>query len=286
METGETEGAKWSRRTARRRRSVISRRSLLERLEPRVVLNGAPVAVADPWYSTKMNTALTVTSQETTLLANDWDPEGTALCASVVAGPSHGSLSNFGSEGTFTYTPTGDYMGFDQFSYRVSDGSDGWIRNETDPYRQAQMLRPWIHQGLVDRAHGIRDGYSAYVQFYLASGGMLVAPKLPAFQTGGKTSGVLQVGEADIPLVSGKPGPAASLPRPAPGFNAITSTHVEGHAAALMRQEGMTPATLYINKAKICVPCCQNLEHMLPPGSKLTIVLPSGETATYIGNIR
>ncbi len=103
---------------------MISRRSLLERLEPRVVLNGAPVAVADPWYSTNLNTALTVTSQGTTLLANDWDPEGTALCASVVAGPNHGALSNFGSDGTFTYTPTGGYMGFDQFSYRVSDGTD------------------------------------------------------------------------------------------------------------------------------------------------------------------
>ncbi len=74
--------------------------------------------------SASVASALTVTSQGTTLLANDWDPEGSSLIASLVAGPSHGSLSNFGSEGTFTYTPTGGYMGFDQFSYRVSDGTD------------------------------------------------------------------------------------------------------------------------------------------------------------------
>ncbi|MHB8971363.1 MAG: LEPR-XLL domain-containing protein, partial [Pirellulaceae bacterium] len=29
---------------------------MIERLEPRVVLNGAPVAVPDPWYNTPLNT--------------------------------------------------------------------------------------------------------------------------------------------------------------------------------------------------------------------------------------
>jgi hypothetical protein len=88
-------------RTAQERRLSSQRHSLIERLEPRVVLNGAPVAVADPWYSTALNTALNVTTQGTTLVANDWDAEGSSLSASVVANPSHGTLSNFQTNGTF-----------------------------------------------------------------------------------------------------------------------------------------------------------------------------------------
>ena len=74
-------------RTARKRRLSSQRHSLIERLEPRVVLNGAPVAVPDPWYSTPMNTTLNVTTQGTTLVANDWDPESSAISASLVSGP-------------------------------------------------------------------------------------------------------------------------------------------------------------------------------------------------------
>ena len=32
-------------------------------------------------------------------------------------------MSNFQSNGTFSYTPTTGYRGFDSFAYRVSDGS-------------------------------------------------------------------------------------------------------------------------------------------------------------------
>ena len=71
-----------------------------------MVLNGTPVAVPDPWYSTPMNTTLNVTTQGTPLVANDGDPENSAISASLVAGPSHGSVSNFQSNGTFSYTPT------------------------------------------------------------------------------------------------------------------------------------------------------------------------------------
>jgi hypothetical protein len=71
--------AKKTREAARRRGLSTNRHSLIERLEPRVVLNGAPVAVADPWYSTAMNTALNVTTQGTPLVANDWDAEGSSL---------------------------------------------------------------------------------------------------------------------------------------------------------------------------------------------------------------
>jgi hypothetical protein len=61
---------------------------LFERLEPRIVLNAAPIARDDASYFTAEDTALTVTTSDTTLLDNDWDPEGDSLTASVVDGPS------------------------------------------------------------------------------------------------------------------------------------------------------------------------------------------------------
>lgn len=61
--------SKIARGTARKRRISSQRHSSIERLVPRVVLNGAPVAVADPWYSTAVSTTLNVTTQGTTLVA-------------------------------------------------------------------------------------------------------------------------------------------------------------------------------------------------------------------------
>jgi hypothetical protein len=111
-------------------------------------------------------------------------------------------------------------------------------------------------------------------------------PKLPNFTQGGKTSGVLRTSSGDVPLVSGRGGPANLLAKPTPGFNSITKTHVEGHAAAIMRQQGIKEATIYINNPRICLPCQQNLANMLPSGSRLTVVLPDGTSRTFIGNAR
>ena len=86
-------------------------------------MNSAPVAVPDPWYTTPQNTTLTVTTQGTTLVANDWDPEGSAITASLVSGPSNGTLGSLQADGTFSYTPNTGFRGFDTFQYRVSDGT-------------------------------------------------------------------------------------------------------------------------------------------------------------------
>ncbi len=52
------------------------------------------------------------------------DPEGTALTYSVVAGPSHGTLSPIGPDGRFTYTPAAGYVGPDSFTFTASDGAN------------------------------------------------------------------------------------------------------------------------------------------------------------------
>lgn len=111
------------RRRLRDARRRSQRQRLFERLEPRVVLNAAPVALADPWYSTAEDTDLIVGSSDTTLLENDWDPEGNSLTAAVVSNPSNGSLTTINADGTFTYSPDTGFSGIDSFTYAANDGS-------------------------------------------------------------------------------------------------------------------------------------------------------------------
>ena len=120
------------KRDKNKRQRFQQRRSLLERLEARVVLNGQPITVADPFYDTAQNTSLTVSTSDTTLLDNDWDPESSSLTASIVANPANGTVTNFSSTaGTFTYTPDNGFSGVDTFTYKVSDGTDDSDDSET-----------------------------------------------------------------------------------------------------------------------------------------------------------
>lgn len=61
---------------------------------------------------------------------------------------------------------------------------------------------------------------------------------------------------------------------------------MEAHAAALMHQQGVRNATLYINR----VPCSNGkngcheyLGRMLPPGARLRVLGPKGFDKTYEG---
>ena len=49
------------------------------------------------------------------------------------------------------------------------------------------------------------------------------------------------------------------------------ATHVEGHAAAIMRQQNINKATLYMGREQ-CDICSKHLSIVLPPGSELTVV--------------
>ena len=55
------------------------------------------------------------------IIKNDTDADGDILTASIVTGPSNGSLT-LRSDGSFTYTPNADYIGTDSFTYKVNDG--------------------------------------------------------------------------------------------------------------------------------------------------------------------
>jgi SCP1.201-like deaminase len=109
---------------------------------------------------------------------------------------------------------------------------------------------------------------------------------LPAFT--GKTEGILRVGDEDVALKSGYDGPSAQLPKPRPGMHGNILSHVEAHAAAVMRLQRVNRATLYINR----IPCtggqrapgCHlNLPRMLPEGAELTVYGPDGFKWVYRG---
>ncbi len=110
----------------------------------------------------------------------------------------------------------------------------------------------------------------------------LVAGSLAAYM-GGKTSGILRTANGDFELQSGYDGPAASIPKGTRGFDLITKSHVEGHASAIMRQQGISEGTLEINNPEICSSCMRLLPRMLPPGATLTVKPGEGEPVTFEG---
>jgi hypothetical protein len=73
------------------------------------------------------------------------------------------------------------------------------------------------------------------------------------------------------------------MPPGSPGYDGRTLSHVEGHAAAFMREQGITEGRLYINNPEICDNCTRLLPKMLPPGSTLSVVLPDGRVTQFKG---
>ncbi|MES2657777.1 MAG: Ig-like domain-containing protein [Verrucomicrobiota bacterium] len=77
-----------------------------------------PVAAADS-YSTNESTALVVPAAG--VLANDSDPRARPLAAVLDTSPLHGSLI-LNANGSFIYTPAGNYFGADSFTYHARNG--------------------------------------------------------------------------------------------------------------------------------------------------------------------
>ncbi|MFT5324549.1 MAG: hypothetical protein ACI8P0_002411, partial [Planctomycetaceae bacterium] len=56
------------------------------------------------------------------VMENDTDPESDILDAILVSGPTDGTL-DLETDGSFTYSPDGDFAGVDSFTYKTNDGS-------------------------------------------------------------------------------------------------------------------------------------------------------------------
>jgi hypothetical protein len=81
-----------------------------------------PSTAVDDSYSLAEDNILTVPAPG--VLANDSDPEGDSLSASLVAEPSNGVVI-VDTDGSFSYTPNTDFNGTDSFIYGVNDGPSG-----------------------------------------------------------------------------------------------------------------------------------------------------------------
>jgi VCBS repeat-containing protein len=87
-------------------------------------VNDVPTGLSDP-YEVNYGTTLTVPAPG--VLGNDGDPDGDAITAVNPTDPSHGTL-DLNPDGSFSYTPTGSFIGEDSFTYQVKDTAD-----ETSP---------------------------------------------------------------------------------------------------------------------------------------------------------
>ncbi|HKL88836.1 MAG TPA: cadherin-like domain-containing protein, partial [Salinibacter sp.] len=87
------------------------------------LINASPVA-SDDAYTTDEDETLVVADAANGLFANDSDPDGDDLQASIVTNPPNGNLTLNG-DGTFTYEPATNFNGSDRFTYRAGDGAGG-----------------------------------------------------------------------------------------------------------------------------------------------------------------
>ncbi len=84
------------------------------------VTNAAPQA-AIVGYSVAHGRPLIVSAFKGPRAAS-YDPDGDPLTVSIVSQPSNGTLINFQSDGSFTYSPNSSFVGTDWFGYRANDG--------------------------------------------------------------------------------------------------------------------------------------------------------------------
>jgi hypothetical protein len=110
--------------------------AVVEPLEPRVLLEGAPVA-------TEMNVLVHVGCPKFIVLTGDdsqgrnsMTPTADPLTFEVLSQPQHGIL--VGNAPILRYIPEDDYQGADSFTYRVSD-----VSSNSEPATVSLNVQPW-----------------------------------------------------------------------------------------------------------------------------------------------
>jgi Bacterial Ig domain/3-keto-disaccharide hydrolase len=137
-------------------------------------LTGGPVAQDDS-YSMFVDTTLNVAVPG--LLSNDSGGAG-PLTAALVTQPSHGSVS-LNPNGSFSYTPTGGFIGQDEFAYLASDGqAESGVATVT-----INVQPTWSIPVAQNDAYSVVQGFSLTIS----------APGILANDTGGNSSGLTAV---------------------------------------------------------------------------------------------
>ena len=112
----------------------------------------APTADDDAYFTTE-DRAITIGA--TGVLGNDADMDSDPLTAVLVDGPQHGSVA-LQPDGSFVYTPNGDYSGQDSFTYKANDGTF-----DSSPATVSITIIPVanrrITHGSADASHEVRN---------------------------------------------------------------------------------------------------------------------------------
>ena len=113
-------------------------------------VNVAPVANADPAYSTDENITLSVSAPG--VLGNDTDADNDPLMAVLVTNVSSGTLT-LNPDGSFDYVPNANFFGTDSFAYFANDGTTNSATSATvmitvnevpdDPTQRLVPLTSW-----------------------------------------------------------------------------------------------------------------------------------------------
>lgn len=151
------------------------------------------------------------------------------------------------------------------------------LQNQVDFARTTLALHQWSNLSPAEQNLTVR---LALRGVHLVAGSTR-PPSLPPYN-GGKTTGVLRTSLGDAPIQSGRRGPGGEATPGSSGFDIVSRTHVEGHAAMIIRAMGVNEATLFINNPVVCSSCVSNLPRMLPAGVRLTVVTPVG-SEVYVG---
>ena len=91
--------------------------------------NQPPIARVDTLF-TRQNQPLTIGPDA--ILANDLDPDGDSLFATILRPDTRGRVQV--EDGTITYTPPEDFWGVDRFAYEIDDGRGGLANTEVLVY--------------------------------------------------------------------------------------------------------------------------------------------------------
>jgi VCBS repeat-containing protein len=141
--------------------------------------NNPPVA-ADDAYTTPAQTPL----DGSTVLANDSDPDGDSLTATLASRPAHGGVA-LHADGTFTYTPAAGFSGRDTFTYTAADAAASSPpatvaitvtaaapRPATPAPAKLQVLRAGVSAGKLDVLASITAKATGKVRVSYRSGGV------------------------------------------------------------------------------------------------------------------
>ncbi len=118
-----------------------------------VTIVGTPITdnqtyANDDAYVTNINTPI-----NNSVAGNDTDPQNDGVTFTLVSGPSNGTLT-LNTDGSFTYTPNGDYTGPDQFLYSKCDNGTPVVCDTATAYitihAPIQDATPDINQTIVN----------------------------------------------------------------------------------------------------------------------------------------